>query len=100
MENEFWLNLSSKDLPRAKEFFVKLGFTMNECHQAHHMVSMFIGNKKTVLNLFTEDFFKGLIGGHSITNTSQSNEVLFSIGAGSPKEDISAQVRLDGSTYP
>ena len=59
MENEFWLNLSSKDLPRAKEFFVKLGFTMNECHQAHHMVSMFIGNKKTVLNLFTEDLFKG-----------------------------------------
>ena len=102
MENEFWLNLSSKDLPRAKEFFVKLDFTMNERHQAPHMVSMFIGNKKTVLNLFTEELFKGFIGGHSITETSQSNEVLFSIGAGSPKEvDDMAQKAVDagGALY-
>jgi predicted lactoylglutathione lyase len=34
MENEFWLNLSSKNLPKAKEFFIKLGFTMNDRHQA------------------------------------------------------------------
>ncbi len=86
MENEFWLNLSSKNLPKAKEFFIKLGFIMNERHQAHHMVSMFIGNKKTVLNLFTEELFQGFMGGHLITNTSQSNEVLFSIGAASPEE--------------
>ncbi len=102
MENEFWLNLSSKDLPRAKEFFVKLGFTMNERHQAPHMVSMFIGNKKTVLNLFTEELFKSFIGGHSIANTIQSSEVLFSIGAGSPKEvDDMAQRAVDagGALY-
>ena len=47
---------------------------------------MFVGNKKTVLNLFTEGMFQGFIGGHPMTNTAQSNEVLFSIGAGSPKE--------------
>ena len=86
MENEFWINLSSKNLPKAKEFFVKLGFIINDRHQAPHMVSMFIGNKMTVLNLFTEELFQGFIGGHFITNTSQSNEVLFSIGATSPKE--------------
>lgn len=86
MENEFWLNLSSKNLLKSKEFFIKLGFTMNDRHQAPHMVSMFIGNKKTVLNLFTEELFQGFIGGHLITNTTQSNEVLFSIGAASPKE--------------
>ena len=59
---------------------------MNDRHQAPHMVSMFIGNKKTVLNLFTEELFKGFIGGHPIANTDQSNEILFSIGASSPKE--------------
>jgi hypothetical protein len=48
VENEFWLNLSSKNLPKAKEFFSKIGFTMNDRHQAPHMVSMFIGNKKAV----------------------------------------------------
>ncbi len=47
MENDFWLNLSSNDLTKAREFFVKLGF---------------------------------------ITDTIQSNEVLFSIGASSPSE--------------
>lgn len=96
MENEFWLNLSSKDLKKSKEFFEKLGFKMNERHQAPHMVSMFIGNKNVVLNLFTEELFKGFIGGHAITATAESNEILFSIGAGSPAEvDTMAQKAVD-----
>jgi uncharacterized protein len=86
MENEFWLNLPSKDLKKAKEFFIKLGFTMNDRHQADHMVSMFVGNKKVVLNLFKEDLFKNFIGGHTVTDTKQSNEILFSIGANTPVE--------------
>ena len=102
MENEFWLNLSSKDLVKAKDFFTKLGFTMNDRHQAPHMVSMFIGNKKTVLNLFTEGLFQGFIGGHPITNANQSNEVLFSIGADSPKDvdDIANRAeKAGGNVY-
>ena len=86
MNNEFWINLSSKNLSRAKEFFIQLGFTMNDRHQAPHMVSMFIGNQKTVLNLFNEGMFQEFIGGHPVTNPTQSNEVLFSISAASPKE--------------
>ena len=86
MENEFWINLSCKDLVKAKEFFLKIGFVMNERHQAPHMVSMFVGNKKTVVNLFNETLFKQFIGGQSITKTELSNEVLFSVGAGSPAE--------------
>lgn len=86
MKNELWLNLSSKNLPKAKEFFSKLGFIMNERHQAPHMVSIFIGSNKIVLNLFTEELFQGFMGGQPITNTSKSNEVLFSIGASSPEE--------------
>ena len=85
MENEFWLNLSSKDLVKAKEFFTKIGFTMNDRHSGSHMVSMFIGNKKTVLNLFSEDMLKGFMD-QPVTNTKQSNEIIFSIGAASPAE--------------
>ncbi len=96
MKNEFWLNLSSKDLKKAKDFFVKLGFTMNDRNLASHMVSMFIGNKKVVLNLFTEDLFQSFIGGHPIATTSHANEVLFSIGAESPAEvDALAQKAVD-----
>ena len=100
MENEFWLNLPSKNLVNAKEFFIKLGFTMNERHQAPHMVSMLIGNKKTVLNLFTEELFQQFIGGHPITNTNQSNEILFSIGAASPQEvdRLAAKAEMAGGT--
>ena len=34
MKNEFWLNLASKDLAKAKEFFINLGFEINDKHQA------------------------------------------------------------------
>ena len=100
MEHEFWLNLSSKDLVKAKEFFTKIGFTMNDHHQAPHMVSMLIGNKKTVLNLFSEGMFQGFIAGHPITKTSQSNEVLFSIGAASSKEvdEMAKRAEMAGGT--
>lgn len=87
MENDFWINLASKDLPKAKAFFTQLGFTINDRHQAPHMVSLFVGkNKKVVVNLFAENLFQGFIGGQTITNTAQSNEILFSIGADSPAE--------------
>jgi len=86
MQNDLWLNLASKDLKKAKEFFTKLGFAMNDHHAASHMVSMFIGSNKVVVNLFDEKLFQGFIGGQAITNTLNSNEVLFSIGASSPAE--------------
>ena len=85
MKNEFWLNLASKDLLKAKEFFSKLGFEMNNRHSSSHMVSMFIGNKKTVLNLFSETLLQGFQN-NKVTQTSESNEILFSIGAGSREE--------------
>ncbi len=100
MENEFWINLASQDLVKAKEFFMKLGFTINERHKAPHMVSMFVGNKQTVVNLFNADLFKGFVGGHAITNTAQSTEVLFSIGANSPKDvdDLASKAEKAGGT--
>ncbi len=102
MENEFWINLSSKDLKKAKEFFVQIGFVLNERHSAPHMVSLLVGNKKVVLNLFTENLFQGFIGGHPITKAAESNEVLFSISADSPAAvDAMAKKAVDagGTLY-
>lgn len=85
MKNEFWLNLASKDLTKAKEFFSKLGFEMNTRHSGSHMVSMFIGSNKTILNLFSEEMLQGFQN-HAVTQTDRSNEVLFSLGASSRME--------------
>ena len=102
MSNELWLNLPSKDLKKAKEFFVKMGFEMNDRHAGPHMVSMFVGSQRVVVNLFQESLFQQFIGGQSVTDNQQSNEILFSIGAGSPKEvDDMAKKAVDagGTLY-
>lgn len=99
MNNDFWLNLPSKNLPKAKEFFVKLGFEINPRHSAPHMVSMLVGNKGIVVNLFTESLFQEFIGGHKVSD-GLSNEILFSIGASSPTEvdDLAAKAVAAGGT--
>lgn len=85
MEGNFWLNISAKDLNKSKEFFIKLGFQMNEMHVGPDMVSMFIGSKKTILNLFSETKLQGFMS-QPVTETNKSNEIIFSIGASSPEE--------------
>lgn len=86
MKGEFWINLPSKDLNKARKFYTDLGFEMNTMHAAPHMVSMFLGSKKIVVNLFDEALFKEFVGGQSVTDARQANEVLFSLGAESPAE--------------
>lgn len=86
MKNEFWINLASKDLARARQFFTDIGFEINAAHNVPHMVSMFLGSKKIVVNLFSENMFQEFIGGQKVTDSRQTNEVLFSIGADSPAE--------------
>lgn len=86
MESVLWINLPSKDIAKAREFFTKIGFEINSRHQAPHMLSLFVGSNKVVVNFFQESLFKEFIGGQGITNTETSNEVLFSVGAASPQE--------------
>jgi uncharacterized protein len=99
MDNDFWLNLASKDLPRAKAFFSKLGFEMNERHSHAGMVSMFIGSKRVVLNLFPAAAMQEFAG-FSVTDTSRSVEVLFSLGASSRAEvdDLAKKAVEAGAT--
>ena len=101
MKGEFWLNISSKNLSKAKEFFHHLGFKVNDQHQGPHMVSLFVGNKNIVLNLFEEKLFQTFTQ-NTVTETNLSNEIIFSIGADSPGEvDTMAQkaVEAGGKLY-
>lgn len=86
MDGEFWINLPSKNLDLTRKFFNDIGFEMNTMHAAPHMVSMFLGSKKIIVNVFEQALFKEFIGGQTVADAQQNNEVLFSIGAGSPKE--------------
>lgn len=102
MQNDLWLNLPSKDLNKAKEFFVQLGFEMNEQCKGPGMISMFLGSQKVILNLFPENQFREFIGGQNVTDSATSNEILFSISAASPAEvdTLAAKaVKAGGTLY-
>jgi predicted lactoylglutathione lyase len=86
MTKDIWLNLPVKDVARSKAFFTALGFTQNtRMGDTDHFASFFIGDKKFVLMLFPEATFKSFTQ-HSVTDTTQSSEVLISIDAETPGE--------------
>ena len=85
MNGEFWINSFSKDLIKSKDFFNKIGFTLNAKHSTNEMLSMFIGSKNIVFNLFPESMFKSFVD-TNLCDTKSTSEVLFSIGANSIQE--------------
>ena len=85
MQNEFWINLPSNDLAKSREFYTRLGFAMNDQHTNAGMVSMSIGNKKVILNLFPAAVFQGFSQA-SANVAANTAEVLFSLGADSRGE--------------
>jgi len=86
MEKEFWVNLPTKDVEKARKFFKAIGFTENsQCENNPGMASFFIGEKNVVVNFFPEALFKTFIG-NELADTSKGTEALFSIDAQSPAE--------------
>ena len=86
MTRSLWLNLPVKDLAKSKEFFTKLGFSFNKGHGSTEFSEcLLIGEKNTVVMLFTETVFQGFTK-HEITDASLTTEVLISIDAGSKEE--------------
>jgi predicted lactoylglutathione lyase len=97
LENDFWLNLPSNNLEKAKIFYTGIGCKLNDKHAAPHLVSLYVGNKNIVLNLFSENVFKQF-SQSSTTNTKISVEIMFSLGASSPSEvdTLAKQVTASG----
>ncbi len=86
MNFNIWLNLASNDLSKAKKFYEDIGFEINKQHVAPHMVSMFVGKGRLVINLFEEKLMEQFMGNQKVTLTQNSNELLISIGADSSEE--------------
>lgn len=100
MIKELWINLPVKDVKKSKEFFTKLGFSFNtEYGDTEHSACLLVGSKKAMVMLFEESIFKGFIR-QPMTDTKQSNEVLFSFDAESRAEvdEMAEKVRSAGGT--
>lgn len=86
MTKEIWINLPVKDIGRSREFYKKLGFRSNPRHpESDDMASLLIGEDDVVLMLFPEAAFKEFAD-HSVSDTGQGVEVLFSIDAENREE--------------
>lgn len=94
MTKELWINLPVRDPKKAKEFFTKIGFKFNSQYSEYAMV---IGSKNIVVMLFEDSVFKKVIQ-NDITDTKQSNEVLFSFDGESREEvdEMAKKVRAAG----
>lgn len=91
--------MASRDIARSKKFFKKIGFEINDRRSAPHMVSMFLGSNRVILNLFPEAMLSEFMGGQAIGDTKESNEMLIAIGADSPEEvdEISRKAVVAGA---
>jgi len=100
MTKSLWINLPVKDAAKSREFFTKIGFTLNDHYpNSDSSASFLVGEQKLVLMLFNEDQFKGFTR-HPLTDTSQSSEVLFSFDAENREEvdALASSVRQAGGT--
>lgn len=81
MTKEFWVNLPVKDLKKSKDFFTELGFTFKPLPgNREDGACLILGSKSVYVMMFEENMFRSFTD-TTITDTSKSNEVLFSIDA-------------------
>ena len=85
MTKEVWINLPVKKVNKSKEFFSKIGFSLNEKHTSGEMVCFEVGEKKMTVLFFAEETFKGLTKSE-ISDTKQGAEVLISFDVESREE--------------
>jgi uncharacterized protein len=85
MTKEIWLNLPVRDVNKSKEFFEKIGFTLNEKHTGPDMVCFEVGEKKMTVLFFAEETFKGFTKSE-ISDAKRGTEVLISFDAESREE--------------
>ncbi len=100
MTKELWINLPVKNVKAAREFYAKIGFTLNiRFPETEQSSSVFAGEKNIVIMLFENSMFKGF-SRNAITDTQQSTEVLFSIDAESKEEvdELARKVKAAGGT--
>ena len=86
MVQQIWLNLPVKDLSRAKEFFMNIGFKINPRYgSGPDSVCLLVGVKETVVMLFTESVFEKFCS-NKTSDTKEGSEFLISFVCESREE--------------
>ncbi len=85
MAKQIFVNLAVKDLPKAKEFFSKLGFSFNPQFTDENATCMVVGENIFAM-LLVEKFFKTFIPGKEIADAGKSTECLVALSLGSRQE--------------
>lgn len=86
MAKDIWINLPVKDLKSATNFYQAIGFPLNtQAPNSDTMSSFKVGDNNLVINIFPHHLIESFSANH-ITDTTKSNEVLFSLGANSEQE--------------
>lgn len=81
---KLFLNLSVRDLPKAKHFFSQLGFTFNPQFTDDNAACMIVSEEAFVM-LLTEPFFRGFTK-KEICDTATRTEGLFALSCTSREE--------------
>lgn len=88
MTKEFWINVPVKDLKRTIDFYTLLGFTFKPLPgNREDAACLIMGSKSVQLMFFEEPEFRTFTGSE-VTDSSKSNEVLFSIDAETTEEIV------------
>ncbi len=85
MTKQIYVNLPVKDLNKSKEFFAKLGFSLNPQFTDENAACLIIGENIYTM-LLLEKFFKTFTVHKEISDTRKSTEVLIAINAESREE--------------
>jgi len=96
MAKQIWLNLPVKDVKKAKDFFVKIGFVFKTERETVSSGCMLVGESNFVVMLFEESLFEGFVQ-NKLTDTQKSSEVLISIDAQSIQEVDELAIKVRGA---
>lgn len=85
MIKDIWINFPSKDLAKTKEFFEKIGFTLDDQQTNDQIVCFKVGAKETAVLFFPEETLKDFMK-NEISDTSKGSEIMISFDAQSYDE--------------
>ena len=85
MATKIFVNLAVKDLDRSKEFFTKIGFTINP-QFTNEKAACVVISEDIYAMILREEFFKSFIPGKEIADATKSTEVLVALSADSKEK--------------
>lgn len=99
MATKIFVNLTTKNLDRAKEFHTQLGFTINSQFTDEKAACIVVCEQIYVM-ILKEEFFKTFIPGKEISDAKKNAEVLIALSADSKEKvnEIADKALAAGAT--